>query len=134
MTKIDSAGIQEEVRLQFDQNLSVVITDSIALISDKWNAHCGEIPYASSSYLNLLEEAGPIDYSYYYVIIKNQEEVLGLIYCQHKPLELHKDFRVHSHSDSLYEKVKVAITKSLFKLVKNDILICGSCGCNFIKG
>lgn len=124
MTTIDKAGKIEEVSFKSESTDSLVIADNIQAIIGQWDQHAGEISYASSNYLSLLEKFGPIGYSYYYALLKKDNKVVGLIYCQHKPLELHKDFRVHTHSDALYEKIKVKVTKALFKLVRNDILIC----------
>ena len=126
MTTIDKAGKIEEVSFKSESTDSLVIADNIQAIIGQWDQHAGEISYASSNYLSLLEKFGPIGYSYYYALLKKDNKVVGLIYCQHKPLELHKDFRVHTHSDALYEKIKVKVTKALFKLVRNDILICGN--------
>ncbi len=126
MTTIDKEGRIEEVSFRNKSIDSLVITDRIEAILKQWDQNSGDMPYASSDYLRLLEKFGPIDYSYYYALLKKDNRIVGLIYCQHKPLELHKDFRVHTHSDGIYEKIKVKITKTLFRLVRNDILICGN--------
>jgi len=79
-----------------------------------------------STYLRLLEESGPQGYNYFYVILKEGDDIRGLLYCQHKTIELGKDFRAHTHSDKLWEKVKVALTKFAFNRINHEMLICGN--------
>lgn len=108
------------------EGLTLVISESIHPIAKEWDANCGENIYVRSSYLGLLEESGPIGYSYYYLIIELNSKNVGLLYCQHKSLDLSKDYRIHSHSDSVWEKLKVKISKFLFKRIKHEMLICGN--------
>ncbi len=108
------------------QGLTVSISESISTTAKQWDEHCGDNVYVRSAYLQLLEESGPIGYSYYYLTLELKGENVGLVYCQHKSLNLYEDYRVHAHSDSAWEKFKVACTKFLFKRVKQEMLICGN--------
>lgn len=105
---------------------SVCISDDITTLAEEWDAHCGTNIYTASNYLGLLEECGPIGYNYYYVLIKKDGLVKGLVYCQHKTVNLDEDYRAHTHSDKLWDKLKVKVTKFLFRMVKHEMLICGN--------
>jgi hypothetical protein len=91
-----------------------------------WDALCDDDVYFRSAYLKLLESQGPIDYKYYYVIVSQYAQPIGVLYCQRKTIKLAEDFRIHTHSKSWWEKTKVAGTKWLFTFVKHEMLICGN--------
>lgn len=99
---------------------------SIQEISKEWDTLGDGSPYSKSGYLNLLEESGPVGYSYYYVLIWQQDVVVGGVYCQKKLIDLVKDYRLHTHSEAFLEKFKVAATKFVFSFVKHQMLICGN--------
>ena len=105
---------------------SIAIHRDINHIKQEWDFFCSEDVYLNSVYNNVLQNSGPIDYGYYYLVISQQKAPIGVIYCQRKQLELSKDFRLHAHSDSLWEKLKVAATKFIFSFVKTNVLICGN--------
>ena len=102
------------------------IHTSIRGISSEWDQLGEGSPYSKSSYLKLLEEHGPIGYNYYYVLIKEEGRIVGGVYCQKKLIDLGKDYRLHTHSDALLEKLKVAASKFVFRFVKHEMLICGN--------
>ena len=108
------------------KGLSITITDNISNIIEQWDRHCGENVYVQSDYLSVLESQGPIGYRYYYVCVYLQEQIVGLVYCQCKQIKLKEDFRVHAHSEALWEKIKVSLTKFAFGFIKHNILVCGN--------
>ena len=108
-------------------NLSCVISASLSDYGQQWDTLAADNLYLSSTYLNLVEDFGPIGFSFYYVIVYAAGEPVGIVYCQRKRIILSKDFRLHTHEgDSLWERLKVSGTKFLFSFVRHDILICGN--------
>ena len=106
--------------------LKISISDTIVPIAEEWDSHCGANVYVQSDYLKVLENNGPLGYRYYYVFLHDQGQVIGLVYCQCKQIKLKEDFRVHTHSDATWDKLKVALTKTAFGFIKHNILICGN--------
>ncbi len=102
------------------------IYNSIDQCASAWDALCDADVYFRSEYLQLLESQGPINYGYYYVVVSQNSKPIGVLYCQRKTIKLAEDFRLHTHSTSLWEKTKVAWTKWLFTFVKHEMLICGN--------
>ncbi len=119
------AGIEDIVLSDFP-DYSIRISDSIYAISEQWDANCGDNVYVSSIFNKLLEQSGPLGYAYYYVLLMQNGQVKGLIYCQHKTINLDEDYRAHTHSDDLWSKLKVSVTKFLFRMIKHEMLICGN--------
>jgi len=116
-TKLSIPGLDE---------LSITITDSIRNVTEDWHSHCGDNVYVQSDYLSILESQGPIGYRYFYVSIYQHRQIVGLVYCQCKQIKLKDDFRVHTHSDSIWEKLRVSLTKFAFGFIKHNILVCGN--------
>lgn len=74
----------------------------------------------------MLEAHGPIAFSYYYAMIYQDSQPIGLVYTQFKQIELYKDYRIHAHSDKILEQLKVGVSKFLFRFVRHGMLICGN--------
>lgn len=109
-----------------NSDLKLAISSKIDNISDDWALFPSSTLFAKYKYLKLLEEYGPIGYHYYYVLIYKNEKPISLVYFQRKRVKLLDDFRVHAHSNSFLEKIKVKSLKAFFSIVKHDILICGN--------
>ena len=108
------------------ENYIVRISDNIDDLKFDWDKTSRKSIYFNSAYLVLLEKHGPIGYSYYYVIVYEGAEAIGVFYFQRKTIDLHKDFRVHTHSKNLFKKFAVFAQKQLFKLVNHEFLINGN--------
>lgn len=119
-------GHRKKITIKGLKGLTISISESIDPIAQEWDKNCGDNVYVRSAYLRLLEESGPIGYCYYYLSFELDDKNIGLLYCQHKTLILSKDYRLHSHSDSVWEKLRVQVSKFLFKWIKHEMLICGN--------
>ncbi len=120
-------SVSEKLVLGNDEMYEFHMSDSIIQFRDKWNLASRNHLYTQYDYLSLLENYGPLDYSYIYGLVTDKSgEPIGTVYCQHKTLDLNKDYRLHAHSNSLIEKSRISILKFLFSLVKHDMLTCGN--------
>ncbi|MBT8232940.1 MAG: GNAT family N-acetyltransferase [Saprospiraceae bacterium] len=108
------------------ESYQLKIASGIGGIKDEWSQLSNKTIFAGVEYLELLEEYGPIGYKYYYAILLKNEIPQTAFYFQKKRVELSKDFRVHTHSNSFFDKMKVAFLKRFFKFVNHEILICGN--------
>jgi len=102
------------------------ISSNIEDLSYEWLQLKPNTLFSNIDYLKLLEKNGPIGYKYYYAVICKENKPIASVYFQRKRVKLSDDFRVHTHNDSLTEKLKVKALKSFFSFVKHDILICGN--------
>ena len=109
-----------------DSDCYLKISDTIWELEKDWSSLAHDNIYAMPEYLALLERKGPLSYSYCYALLYKEDKAVAAVYFQMKRIELIKDFRVHSHSNSLYENLKVFLMKQLFKRVNQNILICGN--------
>ncbi len=104
----------------------IVITDSISDIEEQWNHVIRSSIYSHSSYLDLLESHGPLEFKYYYALVYRGEDVVAAFYFQHKTIHLAEDYRIHTHSKNFLAKLRVAFLKNLFKFVNHEFLVCGN--------
>lgn len=117
----------ENINFNFNNvEYKLEISKCIDDISKVWSELSQKTIFSNYDYLKLLESHGPIGYNYYYAVLYLSNKPVALIYFQRKRVHLSEDFRVHSHTDTFVENLKVGFLKTFFSFVKHDILICGN--------
>ena len=117
----------KSINLNFNKsNFKLSISSKIDDLSSDWGKLNSRTLFADKDYLKLLEANGPIGYNYYYAVLFKDYTPVACVYFQRKQVKLSDDFRVHSHSNSIIERIKVKSLKTFFSFVKHDILICGN--------
>lgn len=107
-------------------SITVYFTNDIANLQEEWNVLAANNVYFNSNYLRLLQDYGPLGYSYYFAFAKIDDKPMGIFYFQRKLVDLSKDFRIHTHSKNPLSKLRVRLLKQFFKLIKNQLLIFGN--------
>ena len=109
------------------KGLRVRISDSISSFSEDWKTLSHNNIYADPLYLNLLETYGPYSYKYCYAILYDERNhPLSAMYFQFKRIELKKDFRLHTHSNSILKRSEVWFKRQFLKLINQNLLIFGN--------
>ncbi len=109
-----------------NQQYNLKISNKISDLKKDWSEAARKSIYYDTNYLKILEDSGPLSYSYCYAILIHQQTPVGVYYFQKKTVELLKDFRIHTHSNNVFKKLWVFLQKLFFRFVKHEMLIFGN--------
>ncbi len=113
-------------RLKIFGDFTALIGDDIGHLSTEWDTVIRDDIFMSSAYLELLQRCPPHNYTFRYAVIYDGVEVAGAIYFQIRPLNLSESFDVHTHSTSIWARIRTAIVKWGVSLVNHEFLVCGN--------
>ena len=103
------------------------IYNNVSEIVIDWNSIAGENLFMHSSFLTALEETPPSGTSYKYVLVKKQDNIVGIVYFQVKKINLFQSLRLDAKNpigwwNNFTHKIKCIIAK----LLKANLLVLGN--------
>ena len=106
---------------------TISIFKTVGEIALEWNEQAGENLFIKSAFLTALEETPPSRTSYRYVLVRKEDEIVGIVYFQIKKIDLYRSLRLDAQSpEGVWNKFLHVVKSLLAKPLKANLLVLGN--------
>lgn len=134
--------IKNKPLLKNQAGVEFVFAKSIEEVADEWGKNCPQDHFVSVGYLKCIEYYRPTGIDPFYCIVKEANEVIGILYFQHKFVKLKENLReiespvpndLSTISNKIIEAAKRAAIKCInfHTIVAGNLLLTGKYGFHF---
>ncbi|MEE9439582.1 MAG: GNAT family N-acetyltransferase [Saprospiraceae bacterium] len=108
-------------------NQSISIFDSVVDVPVEWDKFSQNNLFLQKHFLQVLEDTPPSNTAFIYVIVKNNDRVIGIIYYQYKVIDLYLSLRLDLVKPiGIWQSIKHTFKKLAAKTLKSYVLVCGN--------